>query len=172
MDAVQPLEMPLEVRFRAFVQHHHPKAVAMAWRLLGGDRAAAEDVAQEAFVQAWRALSGFRGDAALSTWFYRILIRQAQRHRRWSKVRRILGQAPEVGACDVRPDPGLQDRIAAALDGLSAGQREAFVLVHMEGLTVTEAAALLGKAEGTIKSHLQRALKALRVNLADLKEPK
>lgn len=142
----------------------------MAWRLLGSDRAEAEDIAQEAFVQAWRALSGFRGEAALSTWFYRILIRQVQRHRRWSKLRSALGYTPEVKTCDVRPDPGLQDRIAAALDQLSSGQREAFVLVHMEGLTVTEAAALLGKAEGTIKSHLQRALKALRQQLADLQE--
>jgi RNA polymerase sigma-70 factor (ECF subfamily) len=53
---------------------------------------------------------------------------------------------------------------------LSAGQREAFVLVHMEGMTVVEAAETLNRAPGTIKSHLHRALKALRAELGDLRE--
>jgi RNA polymerase sigma-70 factor (ECF subfamily) len=66
------------------------------------------------------------------------------------------------------PDTGLTRRITAALDALPRGQRDAFVLVHMEGFSVTEAAAVLGSAPGTIKSHLHRALTRLRADLEDL----
>ena len=56
-----------EARFQRFLSDHRQAAVSLAWRLTGGDEAAAEDVAQEAFVKAWQALPRFRGDAALST---------------------------------------------------------------------------------------------------------
>jgi len=161
-----------EARFREFLREHQAQAISMAWRLLGEDRAAAEDLAQEAFVRAWKALPRFRGEASLSTWFYRILIRQVQNRRRWSAVRR-RGRAfiarPEPSRPPL-PDPGLQARILEAIDQLSRGQREAFVLIYMEGLNVAQSAEILGKAEGTLKSHLSRALKSLRKSLADLKE--
>ena len=73
----------LEERFSALVASHRERALRLAWRLVGGDEAAAEDVAQEAFVSAYRALPRFRGDARLETWFYRILVNQAHRYRRW-----------------------------------------------------------------------------------------
>lgn len=159
-------------RFRAFVATHRQRAVSMAWRLCGGDQALAEDIAQEAFVQAWKGLASFREEAQLSTWFYRILIRQAgaqRRKQRWrDRWQALTGAEPADAAPGA--DDGLQRRIAAALDQLSAGQREAFVLVHLEGYTVVEAAALVGRAPGTLKSHLHRALTTLRVQLADLKE--
>lgn len=160
------------MRFRSFVATHRERAVSMAWRLCGGDQALAEDIAQEAFAQAWKGLGKFREEAQLSTWFYRILIRQAgaqRRKQRWrDRWQGLTGQEPAVAAPS--SDDGLQRRIGAALEKLSAGQREAFVLVHLEGYTVVEAAALLGRAPGTLKSHLHRALKGLRAELADLKE--
>jgi RNA polymerase sigma-70 factor (ECF subfamily) len=67
-------------------------------------------------------------------------------------------------------DPLLRRRIADALAQLSRSQREAFVLVHLEGFSVHEAAAVIGKPEGTMKSHLHRALQTLRSELADLTE--
>jgi RNA polymerase sigma-70 factor, ECF subfamily len=70
----------------------------------------------------------------------------------------------------VSGDPLLRRRIAKALAQLSRSQKEAFVLVHMEGFSVREAAALMEKPEGTVKSHLHRALQALRSELADLAE--
>lgn len=159
-------------RFRRFVAEHRDRAVSMAWRLCGGDQALAEDIAQEAFAQAWRGLAKFRDEAKLSTWFYRILIRQASAQRnkqRWrDRWNALTGH--EVARPEPIADQGLQRRIASALDTLSKGQREVFVLVHMEGLTVTEAAEVLGKAPGTLKSHLHRALTALRVQLADVWE--
>jgi RNA polymerase sigma-70 factor (ECF subfamily) len=163
-----------EERFAAFVAAHRERAVRLAWRLVGGDAAAAEDVAQDAFVRAWRALDRFREEARLETWFYRILLRQAANHRRWRGVRERwaapAGAAPPATAVPEEADPALRRRIAAALNGLSPRQREVFVLVHLEGFSVRECAALVGRREGTVKSHLHRALEGLRSQLADLGE--
>ena len=162
----------LERRFADFVAEHRDRAVGLAWRLVGGEEGAAEDVAQEAFARAYRGLARFRGDAQLSTWFHRILVNESRRHVRWRGVRRRFGGEAPADPPDpaARPatDPALRARILAALDTLSRGQREAFVLVHLEGLTVNEAAEATGRAPGTIKSHLHRALRGLRAELADL----
>lgn len=159
-----------EVAFGALVASHRARAVSLAWRLVGGDAAAAEDVAQEAFVQAWRALPSFREEAQLSTWFFRILVREANAWRRRMRLRSFWQELTGTEPAERRPTPdtGLTRRITAALDALPRGQRDAFVLVHMEGFSVTEAAAVLGSAPGTIKSHLHRALTRLRADLEDL----
>ncbi len=162
-----------EDRFAQLVDTHRERAVGLAWRLLGGDRATAEDVAQQAFLAAWRALPRFRDEAALSTWLHRIIVRQVRSHQRWSNVRRRLGWKV-ADPVTVLPSPagdhGLQKRIGDALMNLSSAQREAFVLVHLEGMTINEAAETTGRASGTVKSHLHRALKSLRAQLGDLRE--
>lgn len=164
-----------EEYFSAFVASHRERARRLAWRLIGGDEAAAEDVAQDAFVKAYRGLKSFRGEASLETWFYRILVRQAHNYRRWRAVRDLWNGSwndslyPSV---EELSDPGLRQRITNALDQLSRRQREAFILVHLEGFTVQECADLLGKPTGTIKSHLHRALTTLRAELIDLQEPR
>jgi RNA polymerase sigma-70 factor, ECF subfamily len=162
-----------EQRFDAFVNGHRDRALRIAWRLLGGDAASAEDVAQEAFVRAYRGLASFRGEAELATWFHRILVNEVRRHQRWRAVRRAResGDEPEAvpdPSSAVLPDPALRRRIGAAIASLPRGQREAFVLVHLEGFTLPEAASATGRAVGTMKSHLHRALATLRSRLADL----
>ena len=177
MDGVRALqttaaEPDLEARFSAFVQSHRDRARSLAWRLVGGDEAAAEDVTQEALVRAYQALGRFREDSSLATWFYRILVRQAANYRRWRAVREAWSGIWQEEYPDPAPkepgDPALRQRIARALDGLTRSQREVFVLVHLEGFTVRECAELLGKPAGTVKSHLHRALATLRRELGDL----
>jgi RNA polymerase sigma-70 factor (ECF subfamily) len=167
-------ESDLELRFAAFVEAHRERARRMVWRLVGGDDVAADDVAQDAFVRAWLGLARFRGEASLGTWFYRIVVRQAAQYRRWRGLRELWGGlgTPDAPDPKARPDgdPALRSRIAAALERLPRGQREVFVLVHLEEFTVSETAEILGKATGTVKSHLHRALTALRRDLADLAE--
>ena len=163
-------------RFLAFASEHQDAAIRMASRLLGGDRAAAEDVAQEAFLRAYTGLARFRGESSLRTWFYRILIREAQRHRRWQSVRKIWSTSSlsDVELPDVpraASDGALRRRLVAALEHLTRRQREALVLVHLEQFTVNETAELLGTSPGTVKTHLHRALRTLRRDLADLREP-
>lgn len=158
-------------RFCALVEAQRERSVRLAWRLTGGDRAVAEDVTQDALVAAYRALPRFRDQARLETWFYRILLRQAHSYLRWRRVR----EAWRSGAGNQPPaevavaDPEARHRIATALGRLPRNQRDCFLLVHGEGFTVREAAAILGKAEGTVKSHLHRALTALRRELGDLR---
>lgn len=173
--ATDTVTVEREERFSAFVASHRERARRLAWRLIGGDEAAAEDVTQDAFVKAHQALTSFRAEATLATWFYRILVRQAQNYRRWRAVRELWqGEAKEEARWDHSHaglgEPGLKRRIATALDRLSRRQREAFILVHLEGFTVQECADLLGKPVGTVKSHLHRALLTLRHELADLHE--
>jgi len=170
--AVRDVDVARIRDFDAFVAAHRDRAVGLAWRLVGGDAAAAEDIAQEAFLRAYRGLGQFREEAKMSTWFYRILTNEAQRHLRWRWVRqRVAGEMP-ADPPDPRPaatgDPKLRERVERAVADLPRGQREAFVLVHLEGFTVSEAAAITGRAAGTIKSHLHRALGKLRKALADL----
>lgn len=158
--------------FAEFVAAHRERALRLAWRLVGGDAAAAEDVVQEAFLRAHRNLAAFREEALLSTWFHRIVVNEARRHLRWRWVReRVAGDMPDDprdprGA--VHGDPQLRARIGAAIQKLPRGQREAFVLVHLEDMTLAEAAAVTDRAVGTIKSHLHRATRALREQLGDL----
>lgn len=162
--------MDREAEFRTFVDEHQDRALRLALRLVSGDRAAAQDVVQDAFVRAHRGLSRFRGESRLSTWFDRILVREAYRHYRRPWRRWLPDEDPEN---HLRPaaspgDPLLRERIEASLGRLSRHQRTVFVLVHLEGRTVQEVADLLGRSPGTVKSHLHRALTKLRRDLADL----
>jgi RNA polymerase sigma-70 factor (ECF subfamily) len=158
--------------FAAFVEANLERAHRFAWRLLGGDGEAARDVVQDAFVRARHGLAGFRGEASLETWFFRILLHEAHSHRRRRWVR-LRWWAPatageQVAGPRVTGDVALRSRLVAAMRRLGGTQREVFVLVHLEGFTVKECAAVLGKAEGTVKTHLHRALQKLRADLADL----
>ena len=180
-----PVVLPLQERFHALVVSERARAVRLAYHLVGGDAAMAEDLAQEAFLRAYDALPRFRGDAALSSWFIRILLNQAAsfRRRQWVREKwlRVWGQTPRQGSTAPTElkggapfadpgDPGLRRRMAAALDELSKGQRQAFTLVHLEGMSIQEAALATGTAAGTVKSHLHRALVKLRAELGDLRE--
>jgi RNA polymerase sigma-70 factor (ECF subfamily) len=171
--AISPAADDRTQAFDTFVREHRERAFSLAWRLAGGDRAAAQDILQDALLRAHRGLGSFRGEAALSTWFFRILIRQAHAHRRSRGLRdrlhALFGAEERAHAAPPSADHALRRRIAAALDKLSRGQREAFVLVHLEGFSITEAAEALDKPAGTLKSHLHRALIALRAELEDVR---
>lgn len=161
-----------EEEFGAFFAANLDRSHRLAWRLLGGDDAAAEDVVQDAFVRAFRSLSSFRGDSSVDTWFYRILVRTAQNQNRWQWLRWRRAD-PDLDPDDhpaaaADRDALLRLRLGRAVAHLGRNQRDAFVLVHLEGFTVNDTALLLGKAEGTIKTHLHRALTKLRIELGDV----
>lgn len=168
------VSQPIEVRFAEFVSTHRDRAVRTAWRLTGSDRSTAEEVAQDAFLRAHKALHRFRDDASLSTWFYKILVRQAANHRRWRSVRERFARTKGRVTMDSRSprstDPALRKRIDEAVGQLSQKQRSVFVLVYLEEFTLDEAAEIVGCAGGTARSHLHRALKHLRKQLAPIHE--
>jgi RNA polymerase sigma-70 factor (ECF subfamily) len=133
-------------------------------------------VAQQAFLKAYRGLHRFRDEATLTTWFYRILANEARSHRRWRALRDRwhavwVDDTTSAAVPATHSDPPLQRRLTRALDRLTHSQREVFVLVYLEDFTLEQTAAQLGKALGTVKSHLHRALQTLRAELADLHPP-
>jgi len=152
----------------ALLAEHAERAMRIASRFVRGDRAAAEDIAQDAFARAWRALPRFRGEAELATWLYRVVVNESLSHLRKQKLRdrlvALLGPERPVGAPP--SDPSLRTRIVSALDVLSANERAVFTLVQLEGFTLEQTAALRGRALGTVKSQLHRALVKLRSELA------
>jgi RNA polymerase sigma-70 factor (ECF subfamily) len=141
-------------------RRHWPAVHRAAW-LVVHDAAAAEDIAQEAFVSALRALDRFDRRRPLGPWLHRIVVNRAID---WSRARALR---PETGA-DTLPEPaapdaavGFGDDIVAALADLGAEQRAVVVLRHVLGYTPGEIAAMLDLPRGTVNSRLRRALDVL-----------
>ena len=135
---------------------------------LCGNRATAEDALQETFVSVFRALHGFRADARLSTWIYRIALREGLRQRAREAARRTapLDQepaAPFVGDPAVRREEG--EALVRALSRLSAEHRTVISLFAIDGLSHRQIAEILGVPEGTIWSRLHGARKRLAAEL-------
>ncbi len=133
----------------------------------------AEEVLQEAMLAAFRRAAGFRGDAAVGTWLYRIVLNACLDRLRRLKARPTASAGEDVVASLPSPSEGpeqivLQRELAAeverALSQLSADQRTALVLVDLDGYSIDEAALLLGCAPGTVKSRCSRG----RAKLAPL----
>jgi RNA polymerase sigma-70 factor (ECF subfamily) len=134
----------------------------------GSDR---EDVLQQVFLELHRALPRFRGDAALSTFLYRITINVVYDHLR-RRLRRTAEHDPDALDALIDGDPSPEDRarrreelnqIFALLDRIKPKKRIAFVLVAIEGLSLSEAAELIGASPDAVK---QRVLHARRELLA------
>jgi RNA polymerase sigma-70 factor (ECF subfamily) len=137
---------------------------------LSQDASLAEELTQEVFVKAWRKLSTFRGESALSSWLYPMAVNEAlseRRSRRRRETRIVPVEEPErmektPGA--PRPEAGFD--LERALATLPPGARSVFVLHDVEGRTHVEIAALLNLAAGTSKAQLHRARRLLREALA------
>jgi len=152
---------------------------AMAWRALHRDHASdvfrlarrfvhsdseAEDVTQEVFVAAFRALARFRGQSRLKTWLYRITVNRALKRRRWWHRRREAGDehlAPQgvPGPCpELRTvDRDQLRRLSACIDRLEARKRAVLVLHELEGLDTREIAVVLDCPRSTVLTRLARA---------------
>jgi RNA polymerase sigma-70 factor (ECF subfamily) len=163
--------------FRAIVETEGDRVYRIALGLMR-DHHDAEEVVQDAFVRAFRSLGRFRGDAALSSWLYRITVNVAHDHRRRrGRWRRHVDDEPvPADAAETRPDAdperlaaaaGIRTDIDRAVLGLSERERTVFILRHDGGLKIAEIAEVLGRAEGTVKNLLFRAVRKLRAALAD-----
>lgn len=150
------------------------KAYAIA-RNLTASPADAQDLLQESYAIAMGALKSFRGEGTLQAWFLRLLInqgfRQWRQRKRWNKVRQWISfqEKRQVTPEMERRDSEIRERLDKALLTLPPGQRSAFVLRYLHDYTVSEVAQLTGKAEGTIKSHIFRAVRTLRKEMKDLR---
>lgn len=142
-----------------------PRLLTLAYQLTG-ERAAAEDVLQEAFVSAHRALGGFRGEASPETWLYRITIRAAGKHReRLRRERRHVRALGAMGAGGERARRADGEEVLAALAGLEEEHRTVLSLLNLRGMSGRRVAEILGVAEGTVWSRASAARGALRAAL-------
>jgi RNA polymerase sigma-70 factor (ECF subfamily) len=146
--------------FGELFRRHKDRMWAVALRTTRDPELAA-DCVQDGFLAAYRRADSFRGDAAVTTWLHRIVVNAClDRLRR----QRPQGQLPERELADRHDQHArteLRLDLAQALDRLPVGQRAALVLVDMHAVPVAEAAAILGVAEGTIKSRCARGRAAL-----------
>lgn len=151
--------------FRELVERYQDRVFALARRMVG-DREEAEEVAQDAFLRAWRALPRFRGDARFSTWLYRITYRRAcdaaaslrSRRRRERDLETAGAIADTAPAAGLREGEALERLIAS----LPEAQRAAITLFYYQDRSLGEVARILDLTEGTVKTHLHRARAALR----------
>ena len=160
-----------EIACAELVAAHQRMVYGLAFNLLG-DRDEALDLSQEVFLRVFRTLSSFRGQSALRTWIYRIVINQVRNRQRWWRRRHRGDQISlddhlrQFGDMEskreVLPDRLLASketaaRIWQALERLPFDQRTALILREVDGLRYEEIAFSLDVAVGTVKSRLTRA---------------
>jgi RNA polymerase sigma factor (sigma-70 family) len=154
--------------FEALVRAHQSRIRQQLRRLTRGDLALADDLAQETFVQAWRHVGSFRGEARVATWLYRIaynvFLAQARRGREHVD---LDDDAPEVASSvDVAREVLQRIDVERALATLPEAERVALIHCFQLDLTHAEAADVLGWPLGTLKSHVARGKARLRQLLA------
>ncbi len=144
----------------AFIRASEPEVWRLARHLVGPD--AADDVTQDVFVRAWRALPRYRGDASARTWLLSIARRTcADAVRRRQRDRRLRDRIESTAGDGRRPDATGGVDLAPLVAALPDDRREAFVLTQILGLSYEEAAGVAGVPVGTIRSRVSRAREAL-----------
>jgi len=165
-----------EAAFHTLIDRYHRRVFAICFEVLRS-RSDAEDATQETFIKLARGAAGFRGDAKLSTWLYRVarnVCTDQVRH----DARRPATPVADPGQLDDAPSEpdtsaGTAEHlaVAAALGTLDPLSRRALVLVAVEGLTYAEAGEVIGLPVGTVKSRVSRARVRLATALAEQDRP-
>ncbi len=170
-----------EAAFNRLVLAYQGRVFALVFRMLGR-RDEAEDVAQDVFVQVFKAIDQFRGDSKLSTWIFRIAVNLCKNRTKYLGRRHAnqqddvddvaqrdaLAQAKGVSVAAVdRPDELVEGRqleqvVRRSLAQVDADFREVLVLRDVEDLAYDEIAAITGLPEGTVKSRIHRGRLQLR----------
>ena len=151
--------------FAVLVQAHQGYLRKLLGRVCRGDRARADDLAQEAFVRAWRALPKFRGEARFRTWLTRLAYSALAAER--PALPLPDDTPPDLDSCsDFAPTSDLRIDLDRALANLSETQRHALLLCYGADLSHAEAAQILGWPLGTLKTQVLRAKARLRAQLS------
>jgi len=157
--------------FRILVERYMKHAYNVAYGFVS-DHDDAEDIAQESFVRAYQSIGSFRGEAGFGTWLYRIVTNLSLNRVRQKK--HIAGR--EVHDADeglMRRDDGLElhevnelkMHIERTLHELPTLQRAAVILRHINGMSTKQVSTILQCSEGTVKTHLHRGLKKMKIKM-------
>jgi RNA polymerase sigma-70 factor, ECF subfamily len=143
------------VALAAAIRRTQPEIWGFCRHLVSPDEA--DDVTQEVYLRAWRALPSFRGDASARTWLLSIARRTCAETVKRRQRRRLLAFRAAPGPDPVEADPGETVALQQLLATLDHDQRSAFVLTQLLGLTYAEAARVCDCQVGTIRSRVARA---------------
>ena len=166
---------PESMDFDTLVENHSSFVYNVAYRMMGNPEDA-EDVAQDAFLSAYRAFERFRGESRVTTWLYRITMNAALMKLRKGKRGRALTQTDlddvEVVDWSAAPDKEavnseLKEKLKEGIDRLDPDLRAAVTLRDIEGLSSAEAAEVLDISVAALKSRLHRARVLLRQYLSE-----
>jgi len=148
--------------FEALVLEHQDKVFRLCYSMLG-DRAQAEDAAQEAFLRVWKSLDKFRGESSASTWIFavtrNVCLTAITRRRDFASVE----EADRVPRVERQPDFDIARLVAQ----LPENFRQVVMLFYMEERSYEEVARMLDMPLGTVKTHLHRARKQLAMMLEE-----
>jgi RNA polymerase sigma-70 factor (ECF subfamily) len=179
---VMRLQANEDAAYDELVRTYSASIFHVAYRMLG-DTAEASDIVQEIFLKVFRNIGGFKGEAALRTWVFRIAFSEILNRLRWWKRRHrfatvSLDEAPSdlgvssriIAGSSPTPEQALQSKeeegaIQLALGKLSREHRSIVVLRDIEGFSYNEIADVLGVSVGTVKSRLARARADLKKSL-------
>ena len=162
--------------FEELVKRHQELVFSLAYKLTG-NRELANDVAQEAFIRAWKAIQKFRGDSTFSTWIYRITVNTAWTLRKKAKKHYSLNieETQEPVVIDEKKDPeflainsDLSSVLKKALDQIPVEQRIIVELKNIEGRSHKEIAEYLDISVTAAKVRLHRAHQKLRHILEEI----
>jgi RNA polymerase sigma-70 factor (ECF subfamily) len=167
-ELVKQFQAGNEQAFNELVNRHRKEVYYLALGMVG-NHDDAEDLAQEAFVRAYRSLPKFRGESGFYTWLYRITVNLCLNHLRTRRVRSFIGlekiEAVVPSGDETDAEAELQELSAAARQAIQAlpdKQRAVFILRHFQELPHAEIAKIMGREEGTIKANYFQAVRKLR----------
>ena len=148
--------------FEALVESHYEVMFKMAFKWCG-NRNDAEDITQDACIKLARGLHGFRHDCAFTSWLFRLVINAA---KDWYRTQNRHPQHGDAGMDTVPTDENAENalyakQVWAGVYGLPEGEKEAILLVMVEGLTHAQAAKLLNIKESTVSGRIHEARKKL-----------
>jgi RNA polymerase sigma-70 factor (ECF subfamily) len=161
--------------FRELYERHRTDVARLVYRMLG-NRSDFDDVIQEVFVQVYKSLKDFRGQAKFSTWLHRVTVNVVLMHRRSARSRPVFADEPPgdglLRSDDVRPDEDAErhERVRAfgrLLDRLADKKRVVFVLHELEGIAPGEIARIVGAPVLTVRTRLFYARRELEAMLAE-----
>ena len=163
-----------KIEFKRVFEEHREMVFRVAFSLVG-EREAAKDISQEAFIRIYKHLDSFAGRSNLRTWIYRIALNTAINH---AKKRSFLPLFDDLlKRTDESVDPSLQlhqkeltEHLSKAISDLPPRQKQAYVLKNREGLSYKEIAEVLETRIGTVKSLLNKAIHNLRKRLLDRRD--
>jgi RNA polymerase sigma-70 factor, ECF subfamily len=177
MAAADEQQLVLQVKdgnhgaFRVLVERHMNQAYNVAYNFVN-DHDEAEDIAQESFVRIYHAIGSFRNEAGFGTWLYRIVTNLSLNRLRQKKNITRIDAMEMDGFISNSPTPidehHRQDThalIEQALHELPTLQRAVVILRHLNGLSTKQVSTILQCSEGTVKTHLHRGIKKMKVKL-------